>query len=92
LPFLKIAALKSTKVYRWCIFYYVEFYACSDRAKKANLFISAFFLQATKCILMPLYVTPHITQLVVFLTTVTVSSTSLWDSTKKILYYTKKIT
>ncbi len=66
-----------------CIFYYIEFYACSDRANKANLFISAFFLQAAKSILMPLYAaTSHISQLVVFLTTVTVSSTSLWDSTK----------
>ena len=31
---------------------------------------------------MLLNATPHISQVVVFLTTVTVSSTSLWDSTK----------
>ncbi len=28
--------------------YYVEFSACSDKANKANLLISAFFLQAAK--------------------------------------------
>ncbi len=30
------------------MFYYVEFPACSDKANKANLLISAFFLQAAK--------------------------------------------
>ena len=58
----------------FCLFRY--------KANKANLLISAFFLQAAKWILMPLNATPHISQVVVFLTTVTVSSTSLWDSTK----------
>jgi hypothetical protein len=36
------------KSIKCCLYYSVEISACSDRANKANFFISTFFLQAAK--------------------------------------------
>ncbi len=40
------------------------------KTAKANLFISVFFLQAAKWVLVPLNATPHISQVLVFLTAI----------------------